>query len=201
MSGKEMRKHALRRYIVFRIKAIEFLDLNAIRMHLLADPANSARIIPPFRPPRFTSDSIRTVILSWLALFIDKSKDGMDVTKLWIELFPQHRSKVEEAWVRMAPAWEAIREFRDRAGFHADKPLKYFGARNRINIEGELVDNALGEFEKLFKFFLKAEEKELPDLGEELDSLLDDLEKGHGRTYQREQFKAYLMIPLKVKQK
>jgi len=34
VSGREMRKSALRRYIVFWIKAIEFLDLNALRHSL-----------------------------------------------------------------------------------------------------------------------------------------------------------------------
>jgi hypothetical protein len=54
------------------------------------------------------------------------------------------------------------------------------------------VEAAMVEFEKLFKFFLKAEEKELPDLEEALDDLLDELEKDHGSTFKREQFKAYI---------
>lgn len=198
VSAKERRRDALWRYIVFRIKAIEFLDLNAIRMYLIANANNpAAQVSPSFRPPLFASDSIRTVVLSWFALFIDKN--GMDVTKLWIELFPHYKSKVEEARVRMAPAWDAIREFRDSAGFHADSPRKYFGARHRIKRESQQIDDAVKEFESLFKFFLKAESAELPDLEDALDSLVDELERAHDQPYQREQFKAYLMIPLKVK--
>src|SRR3974377_795354 len=109
MSGKEMRKAALRRYIVFRIKAIEFLDLNALRNslrdHGLVNVPVPLRSFPPFRPALFVSDSIRTVVLSWFCLFLDKSKDGMDVTKLWTELFPRHAARVTDAWKRMEPAW------------------------------------------------------------------------------------------------
>jgi hypothetical protein len=64
-----------------------------------------------------------------------------------------------------------------------------------LRAEWTKVDAALKEFEELLRFFLKAEEKELPELNGALDALLDDLEKEHGgSTFQREQFKAYLMI-------
>ena len=133
--------------------------------------------------------------MSWFCLFIDKSKDGMDVIDLWSKVFPKHENRTQAAWKRMEPAWDILREFRDRAGFHADKPLKFFGARYRLRAEWAKVDAALKEFEELLKFFLKAEEKELPDLEEALDGLLDDLEKQHGNsTFQPKQFKAYLMI-------
>ena len=201
MSNREMRKSALRRYVVFRIKAIEFLDLSALRQSLI-DPRLAGRQVPlpsfpALRPPRFVSESVRTVVLSWFCLFIDKSKDGMDVIKLWCDVFPRHAARIREAWKRMEPVWPIIREFRDRAGFHADKPLKFFRARHKIRSEYAQVDAALKEFERLFKFLLEAEGRELKDeLEPAIDSLLDDLEKEHrGSTFQREQFKAYLMIP------
>jgi hypothetical protein len=191
MSGREMRKHALRRYIVFRIKAIEFLDLNALRNVL---QQNRIDPMPQVRPPQFMSDSVRTVVLSWFALFIDKTQGGMDVTKLWTALFPQHKNRVAESLARMQPGLDAIREFRDRAGFHADKPLKYFGARNRIQVERKAVDAAVREFVELLKFFLNKEVEELPELEAAHDSLLDELERKHKRPYEREQFKAYVMV-------
>jgi hypothetical protein len=56
----------------------------------------------------------------------------------------------------------------------------------------------LQEFISLFKFFLSLESRgELPDLEVELDSLLDELEAEGQTKYQREQFKAYLMLPAK----
>ena len=57
------------------------------------------------------------------------------------------------------------------------------------------IEKALGEFVGLIQFFLKAENSgELSDFETELDSLLDDLEVVQPETYQREQFKSYLML-------
>jgi hypothetical protein len=199
MSSVEMRKSALRRYIVFRIKAIEFLDINALRFSLKDSSIAESRIplpsFPPFRRGTFVSDSLRTVVMSWLCLFIDKSRDGMDVIDLWSTVFPQHEDRVKVAWTKMEPAWGVLREFRDRAGFHADRPLKFFRARHRLQREWGKVEAAIKEFEELFKFFLKAEERELPEIENALDSLLDDIEKDHGgTTFRRPEFKAYVMI-------
>jgi hypothetical protein len=189
MSGKEMRKAALRRYVVFRIKAIEFLDLNTLRQTLRGHQINPA---PGLRSPTFMSNSLRTVVLSWFALFVDKN--GLNVIQLWTTLFPKYAQKVNEAWTRMEPAWSAIREFRDRAGFHADTPKKFFLARHRIQVEAEQLDAAVEEFTTLLRFFLVAEAVELPELEPELDALLDDLQKTHGFPYQKEQFKNYMML-------
>lgn len=202
MPGHEMRKSALRRYIVFRVKAIEFLDLLTLMNSLLKVGGQGTVQLPSFPPnrhSRFVANSIRTVVLSWFALFIDKSKDGMDAIKLWCEVFPQYATRIQEAWQRMQPAWSIIREFRDKAGFHADKPLKFFQARYKVRAQYHAqLEMALKEFEQLFKFLLNAEERDLKDeLERALDSLLDDLEKELRESkykYQREQFKAYLMI-------
>ena len=61
--------------------------------------------------------------------------------------------------------------------------------------ESAKVDAALAEFDSLFKLILKDEEATLPDLEGEFDSFIDELEKMQG-TIQRDQFKAYLMIPI-----
>ena len=190
MSSQEMRKAALRRYIVFRVKAIEFLDLGGLHQGLLN---GNVKPYPPFRSAAHMADSLRAILLSWFALFVDKN--GMNVIELWPQVFPQHSKLVQEAWAKMEPTWPILREFRDRAGFHADKPLRFFGARHRLRLEIKQVEAAMVEFEKLFKFFLKAEAKELPEFEAALDDLLDELERAHGSTFKREQFKAYAMIP------
>jgi hypothetical protein len=195
-----MRVSALRRYIVFRIKAMEFLDLNSLRETLrmvYKKDRNATVPLPGFsrlRPPIYVSDSVRTVVLSWFCVFIDQSKDGMDVTRLWIELFPKHATRVEDAWGKMKSAWPILRDFRDRAGFHADKPGKFFGARNNIRINCPSVETALEEFIQLLTFFLGVEGTELPELESELDKYLEDLQVQHKVPYQKESLKAYLMI-------
>lgn len=193
MSEHEMRKHALRRYVVFRVKAMEFLDIATLRQAL------KAKEFCPRTPVNRTSndfaDSLRTVQLSWFALFVDKSHDGLNVIELWKELFPKHRQAIQDAWTRMAPAWDVLREFRDRAGFHADKPPRFFNARRRVLLENRLVTGALNEFEQLFKILLNAEGTELPELEQAVDSLLDELEGEHGHKYDRSEFKRYLILP------
>jgi hypothetical protein len=194
MSGHDMRKSALRRYVVFRVKAIEFLDIVTIRQGL-----KFGTLIPPNpvgRTPADFSESLRTVQLSWFAIFIDKSKDGMDVIALWKELFPLHKAQIEETWNRIEPTWPILRQFRDRAGFHADKAAKFFNARSEIEKQLKAVTVAAKEFEKLFRMLLKAESAELPELEKALDSLLDELEESDKpRKYYRQEFKRHFMFP------
>ncbi|SRR6266404_933605 len=185
-----MRKQALRRYVVFRIKAMEFLDLNTVRDGLWKGAINYGAHL---RRPVFMAESVRTVVLSYFALFVDKN--GMDVIELWKELFPKHRKHIEQTWARIEPTWDTLREFRDRAGFHADKPMKFFAARYRVLRDRANVDEALAEFMSLFRFFLNAETNgELPDLETELDAFLDELQAAQPAPYQRVQFKAYLHL-------
>jgi hypothetical protein len=42
---------------------------------------------------------------------------------------------------------------------------------------------------------LREESQELPDLGNALDSLLDELENGQERQYNRAEFRRYIMLP------
>src|SRR5260370_31779600 len=141
----EMRKSALRRYIVFRVKAMEFLDMAVIWKALDAD-----QISVPNPVQRTSSDfaaGLRTVLLSWFALLIDKN--GMDVIKLWMDLFPKHRTEIEEVWSHIKPTWEIIRSFRDRVGFHADKPLRFFEARNAVTVQTSAIEAAIQEIRSL----------------------------------------------------
>jgi hypothetical protein len=146
-----------------------------------------------FRPPQYSADSLKTVAVSWFALFIDKN--GMDAINVWSQVFPAHASKVQAAWKKMESSWQILRTFRNRAGFHADEPMKFFAARHQRRKEWPRVQAVLDEFKKLFDFFLKTEGTELgAELESALDSLLDELEKKRGSKFQRAQFKAYLMI-------
>jgi hypothetical protein len=193
MADHEMRKHALRRYVVFRVKAIEFLDIGALRQGV--KNGDFCPRTPVNRIPNDFADSLRTVQLSWFAIFIDKGKGAMDVIKLWKELFPKHIAQIEKAWDRMKPAWDILRRFRNKAGFHADKPVAFFNARRQILVRRQTVIAALNEFQRLFRIFLKAEPQELPDLEEAVDCLLDELEGRDQQHYNRNEFKRYLMIP------
>ncbi len=188
-----MRANALRRYVVFRVKAIEFLDIGALRQSL--KKGEFCPRTPVARTAADFADSLRTVQLSWFAVFIDQSKGGMDVIELWKELFPNRKVDIKQAWDRMKPAWKILRTFRNKAGFHADKPIPFFRARREIVVQQQAVAAALEEFQQLFRVLLKAEPSELPDLEGAVDGLLDELEANHQHHYNRNEFKRYLMFP------
>jgi hypothetical protein len=184
----ETRKHALRRYLVFRVKLIEFLDMAGIWELLRTNqPPN-----PVGRQPKDFADSFQTVLLSWFALFIDKN--GMNVIELWKELFPKRNDEIEATWNRIKPAWDILRQFRDSAGFHADKPNRFFNARQKKSQNQAMLTPALSEFQKLQGVILKAESSEITDFPAAVDAFLDELEAG-GHKYNRADFKRYLMIP------
>jgi hypothetical protein len=189
----EMRKHALRRYLVLRVKLVEFFDFASLRQNL-----NEGKTAVATPVNRLSSDfvgSIRTVQLSWLALLIDKSKDGMDAINLWSQLFPKHEEEINKVWRRIEPAWDIIRTFRDKAGFHADKPIAFFKARHGISKHRQVITDAITEFQELLRFILKAEMTELPDLEQETDEFLDEMRDNHDFNPNRDEFKRYLMIP------
>jgi hypothetical protein len=188
----EMRKSALRRYLVLRVKLIEFLDLNAVLQGINSQQFTVSN--PVGRIPSDFAAALRTVQLSWFAVLIDKSKDGMDATKLWIELFPEHRVQIEDVWTQIESAWITIRAFRDKAGFHADKPIAFFKARNDVLLERQSIDAAIKKFQDLLRVLLNAEAKELPDLYQAVDEFLDELEETNQLKYKRADFKRYLML-------
>jgi hypothetical protein len=189
----DMRKAALRRYLVLRVKLIEFFDIGALRQGL---EAQQFTVTTPVG--RISSDfaaSLRTVQLSWFAVLVDKSKGGMDAIKLWSELFPKHKTQIQEVWARIEPTWNIIRTFRDKAGFHADKPLAFFKARNDVLAHQQALAAAMEEFRVLLGIILRAEAEELPDLEQAVDDFLDELEVELQIQYDRTQFKRYLIIP------
>ena len=185
------RKETLMRYVVFRIKATEFLDIAAVWQ------AFSQREILPFTPVGRTHDdffwSLRTPVLSWFALFVDKN--GMNVIELWKELFPEHADHIETVWLEIEPTWVTLKAFRDCAGFHADKPLRFFRARGEVIARASEVQVALKKFETLFRKLLRLEGK-LVDLGEAVNELLDELDANQIQHETRERFKKRYMFPL-----
>ena len=185
-----MRKSALRRYLVFRVKAREMMDLNVL--YQAATSGNLEVPNPSGRVAKDFADSLQTPLLGWLALMIDKQ--GLDAMQLWSELFPKYQNEIDATWARMHPALEILREFRDRAGFYADKPRPFFLARHRVTANQGILATALEEFWKLFVTLLEADASELPDLELEVDEFLDAVEGELRVHYDRVELKQYLRI-------
>ncbi len=94
----------------------------------------------------------------------------------------------------MRPGLHVIRTFRDKAGFHADRPGAFFAARYELLADPTALTTA-NLFLELFIRIVKLEPVELPDLSEKLEELFDDLDRQHPeRTADRQVFRAYLMM-------
>jgi len=198
MIDNQARKNALRRYIVFRYKTIEFLDMSGL--HKQISEKNLMPNIPLDRRPSDFATSLRTILLSWFCIFVDKTKNGMNVIDLWRELFPTYRNEIDAAWLQMEPGWNTLRNFRNKAGFHAAKALDFLKAREAIIRENKDVTNAVRSFQAIFSKLYHAEPDILPDLEDALDDLLDEIEKSHGKpVYNRTELKRYLMIPISAR--
>lgn len=185
-----MRKSALRRYLVFRVKAMEMLDLNVLHQAAISGKLEVPN--PGSRLPKDFAASLHAPLLGWFALVLDKQE--VDVMQLWSELFPKHRKEIDSAWEHIQPASDIVREFRDRAGFHTDKPRPFFLARHQVIANQQMLATALEEFWKLFAMLLEAEADELPDLEREVDEFLDAVQSELRVEYDRLELKRYLKI-------
>jgi hypothetical protein len=168
-----MRKHALQRYFIYRLKLMEL-----IHFYNLWNDLSSGRFVPPSGTGHHTgrdyAQSLKTVCLSWFCTIVDQSNGGMDVFDLWRLLFPKHREEIDHLWNEIEPRWNILRDFRNNCGFHASPPGKYFGARQRLK-ESPDVATAMQDFLKLATRFLNIETEELPEFVPEVEACVKEL--------------------------
>jgi len=193
MGEKEMRKHALRRYIIARVKDVELMHLQLILGELRSNTFEPANIMG--HGSADFARSIQTIALAWFATLVDQSRDGLNIFELWRQIFPSHRARIEEVWAKIEPAWGLIREHRDRVAFHADKPLAYFRAQLKTNENLEEIIKALDRFLQLSAFFLKIENVELPELGEVAKEMADEIGKQLGCEINPRWFEKFITMP------
>jgi hypothetical protein len=143
---------------------------------------------------RMFASSMRTVAISWLATFVDQSRNGMNIFDIWRRLFPKHKDEIDKVWAQLRPQLDLIRNFRDRVGFHADTPLRYFAARDKIRGKNLELQAAMDGFMRLEIALYKCEEEELPDFVSAAEELLLDVELQLDITVDREWFKDALIL-------
>jgi hypothetical protein len=193
--GNRLRKDALRRYLLYKMKLIEL-----IHFHLLWLALNRQKFAPENTLGHDGSDfsnSVRTAALAWFCTMVDQSNGGLNVFKLWHTLFPKHRKRIDRVWNQVQSEWEVLRNFRDRCAFHADTPQNYFRAKQRM-LESEekvRVVKALNTFMKLAVFLLKRDPEELPDFVPEVEEFLLDFELKFDAHFKRDSFKRLLILP------
>jgi hypothetical protein len=65
--------------------------------------------------------TLRTVVLGWLATFVDPRDDSLNVFTLWLELFPSRATEIEAVRKEVNPLLGKLKAFRDKVAFHADR--------------------------------------------------------------------------------
>ena len=191
--GRQMRRDALLRYFVFRMKLIELFHF-----HLLWSALNEEQFVPENvmgHSGRDFAASVRTATIGWYCTIVDKTGGGLNVFKVWHELFPKHRKKIEQVRKDVEPHWEVIKSFRDKCGFHADTPWNYFLAKQAIRDNAKVAES-VQEFLDLAKFLILREDEELPDFVSEVETFLLDFELEKDNCgVNREAFKKLLILP------
>lgn len=191
--GEEMRRDALRRYFVFRMKLVELFHL-----HLLFTALADEKFIPENvmgHEGRNFAETVRTALLSWYCTIVDRTKGGLDVFNVWRELFPNHRDEIEQLRVKVEPDWEVLKTFRDKCGFHADTPRAYFLARQKV-LENIQVVNSMQDFLDLAKKLIQLEDTELTDFVPEVEAFLLDFELEPGNpSVNRNAMRKLLILP------
>jgi hypothetical protein len=187
-----MRKHALSRYFVFKMKLIELIHL-----HLLLEALREERFFPPNlmgHDGQHFAGTVRTAYLSWYCTIVDRSNGGLDAFKLWHELFPKHRARIDRARDEVKPHWGALQNFRNECGFHAGTPQKWLSAKSAV-LDNPQIVNAAMSFLDLAKFLISKEEEELTDFVPEVETLLLDFELGGNFGINRKLLKQMGILP------
>jgi hypothetical protein len=193
MTGAEqLRRDALRRYFVFRMKLIELFHF-----HLLFSALADEKFVPENimeHEGRDFAYSVRTALLSWYCTIVDRTDGGLNIFYVWRELFPNHRDEIEKVRAKVEPDWEILKNFRDKCGFHADTPRNYFLAKQRL-LDNLQVVESMQEFLDLAKKLIKLEDAELIDFVPVVETALLDFELEGIFRVNRNAMKRLLILP------
>ena len=193
--GEKLRRADLKRYVIYRMKQLELLHF-----YLLLQDLNESGHCPANdldHDGRMFASSVRTVTISWLATFVDTSRNGMNVFDLWRRLFPKFKDEIDAVWDKLKPQLKLITNFRTKVGFHAASPMKYFAARDKIRGKNPQLQVAINAFIDLQMLMFKHEEEELPDFFSSAEDLLLDVELKLKISVDREWFRQALILPRK----
>jgi hypothetical protein len=193
--GEKLRRDDLKRYVIYRMKSLELLHF-----YLLLKDLNESGHCPENglnHDARMFASSVRTVAVSWLATYVDQSRNGMNVFDLWRRLFPKYEKEIDRVWEKLEPQLKLIENFRNKVGFHAGSPMQYFAARDKIRGMNPQLEAAMDAFMDLQMLMYKHEEEELPDFFSAAEDLLLDVELELKISVDREWFKQALILPRK----
>lgn len=191
--AEQLRRDALRRYFIFRLKLIELFHLHLVWCSLVDDKFTPENVME--HSGRDFAESIRTAYLSWYCTIVDQTRGGLNIFNLWLELFPRHRDEIERVRKEVEPHWEVLKNFRDKCGFHADTPRNYLLAKQKV-LDTPQTAKAVQDFLDLAKTFINLENEELSDFVPEVEACLLDFELEPGnRSVNRHAMKRLLILP------
>lgn len=188
-----MRRDALRRYFVFRLKLIELFHLHLLWCSLADDKFTPENVME--HSGRDFAESVRTALLSWYCTIVDQTRGGLNIFNVWLEVFPNRQQEIERVRQEVEPHWEVLKTFRDKCGFHADSPRNYFLAKQKV-LDNPQTAKAVQDFLDLAKTLINAEETELQDFVPEVETFMLDFELEPGnRGINRNAMKRLLILP------
>jgi hypothetical protein len=190
--AEQLKRDALRRYFIFRLKLIELFHL-----HLLMEALVDEKFVPENimgHEGRDFAYTVRTALLSWYCTIVDRTEGGLNIFNVWRELFPNHRDEIEQVRAKVEPDWEILKNFRDKCGFHADTPRNYFLAKQKL-LDNLQVVNSMQEFLDLAKKLIKLEDTELLDFVPEVERALFNFELEGIFNVNRSAMKKLLILP------
>ena len=170
----EHRASAVRQYVVFHLKLMEVLHLTLLSIHL-SDTGAVPENVMGHGTDRFKETLLGATITAFVAI-TDKPKSTHAQT-IWKAIYPKHAKAIDRIWARSIAKGEAVmKNYRDQAGAHADKPHKYFAGRVGLHQQQDDVLKALWAFYSLSSALLKRQSKEAPTLSAEVEGVLLDVE-------------------------
>lgn len=144
--------------------------------------------------PEDIAVTLRAVTLSWFSTLVDRG-DGLNIFEVWLVLFPKHAKRINAVRQEMSPSLNVLREFRDKVGFHGDKPRDYFRARLTAIRERDSLVNGIQEFLELANFLLRKESNELPEFIGHAETLILNMELEFDTYIERDWFKRAWILP------
>jgi|SRR6516162_5551247 hypothetical protein len=162
-------------YLTYRFKLNELIHLHFL-FHALND-GNCGESINGI-PKDQVLMSVRTAAVAWFATMMDTHRDGLDIFKLWLKMYPQYQNRINLYHSLVDPHLKLIRTFRNRTAFHAQSGfVDFFEPRVRFQEKAKDIARGVQKFLDLAKFLIKRERQCEPNfysriLGAVLDAEL-----------------------------
>jgi hypothetical protein len=161
------RKKIIDEYIVSRLR---FCELQ--RLDYLLDILKYKKVSLPSSTPYTNddlADTVRTALFGWFASLLDLQSDSLNVLRVWRALFPQFRGDIERLEQTIAPHEKALKGFRNKTAFHADKTIEaHFDVRQELRKSIIELRGAIHDFIEFSNELQKIENQLIPELATKL---------------------------------